>query len=678
MNGFATAAAGPLTTEPNKRVNYTLGLVLGVDEFQQDQLYHAAGRRWHNSLLHGYGTVSGLAVTTPAPGEAEPEIRVAAGVAVDPCGREICVPQTMCVRLSSWLSRHRPTLEPLFPGGDAELPLAIVLCYRECPDDVVPIPGEPCRTQEDAMQPSRLRDSFELRLALREDAFITSLPEENESGLQLYRRDDAEETGVRAFGDVLSRVQLVSVDASETALEELLDAVRAIGTEGGESLPGGDILIAQSGAADAYREAFRVWAVEVRPRLRDTSGDALHCGPSSDECCVLLAEINLPVTPTWTVAGTEFEPIEENRPILLHTRVLQEWLASGSGSSGNDDTFATVEPVATDTVRLWLHYPDPLEVEVADIEAVVNGAGAAAPAVVNAVAGSTNSFDVQLAAPPPNGAEVELRINLASIMVSGPEGGSLAAALHSTQGGFLDRYGTVVRAYTVFRQLTPLLPPFTGDVSGTHPATTVVGLHGRGIDAAPAPVDGNTLIFNGTTWRPGTPPPPPMAPATGDVTGTYPALTVAGLRGRAISANAPQLNQYLRWNGSQWTPSHAGGFVYAPAGRYEIVGAGHFDLRGAAIGPVYNGLSVTMTVIQDPLTSERTFVYRLTFPGYETVTGTSRHTYIVHAWFHPRTDTAAFGLNFSRFFAGGIEMRMFVAPRVNVDGRLIIEIYRIG
>ena len=61
MIAQASPAAGPLRTDPSKRVNYTLGLVLGVDEFQQDQLYHAAARRGHDRLLHGYGTVWGLA-----------------------------------------------------------------------------------------------------------------------------------------------------------------------------------------------------------------------------------------------------------------------------------------------------------------------------------------------------------------------------------------------------------------------------------------------------------------------------------------------------------------------------------------------------------------------------------------------------------------------------------------
>ena len=42
----------------------------------------------------------------------------------------------------------------------------VVLCYRDCPTDEVPVPGEPCRCDTDTMAPSRIMDDFRLELIL--------------------------------------------------------------------------------------------------------------------------------------------------------------------------------------------------------------------------------------------------------------------------------------------------------------------------------------------------------------------------------------------------------------------------------------------------------------------------------------------------------------------------------
>jgi hypothetical protein len=45
--------------------------------------------------------------------------------------------------------------------------------------------------------------------------------------------------------------------------------------------------------------------------------------------------------------------------------------------------------------------------------------------------------------------------------------------------------------------------------------------------------------------------------ASGDLSGTLPNATVIGLRGRAISANTPSIGQVLGWDGAQWIPQTA-------------------------------------------------------------------------------------------------------------------------
>ncbi|MCG8456275.1 MAG: hypothetical protein MI919_08335, partial [Holophagales bacterium] len=172
MSTFTTVCPDLGALDPTKRVKYSLGLVLGVDELVQEQLYFLEKDRRHQRVFHGYGTACGLGVTVESEESGASLVRVGAGLAVDPRGRQICVGVEQCARLEEWLARHRgdPELRALFEGGSpppagALLELYLVLCYRECETDRVPVPGGPCRSLDDASAPSRIADAFELRFA---------------------------------------------------------------------------------------------------------------------------------------------------------------------------------------------------------------------------------------------------------------------------------------------------------------------------------------------------------------------------------------------------------------------------------------------------------------------------------------------------------------------------------
>ena len=326
MCDFTAECTDAVTLDPYKRVCYSNGLVLGVDEFLQEELYLLEKHRLHNRALHGYGTICGLDVSVrDAEGDAGPEIVVSPGLALNPVGHEIRVPQPQCARLDEWLLRHPEVAgSPPAVGSPAELSLHVVLCYRECKTDEVPIPGGPCRTLDDSTAPSRIADAFEL--ALR-----TEPPEQ------------FEEDAIRAFGDLLRAVEIVP--GGTVGVEEMAELVRSLasGSPPGfepffDASPPG-VQVAPEDAEEVLRAAFRVWVTEVRPRILP---DGRNCasGPPREEC-VLLARLDFPVEEgvdgSLRVAGdaSVIAIEEDDRPYLLQTRVLQElWIADEGGGGG--------------------------------------------------------------------------------------------------------------------------------------------------------------------------------------------------------------------------------------------------------------------------------------------------------------------------------------------------------
>jgi hypothetical protein len=293
---------------PNKRVNYTFGMVLGEQDFRQEQAHFEWKHRISNLLLHGYGTVCGLHVTArPLSDDSDVEIYVSSGYAVSPHGDWIWVDHDQCARLGAWLQRHSSDL----PGynGPGSYTAYVSLCYDECLVDLVPVAGRACASEEDTRAPSRILETFRTE-------FSWIAPEQS--------REDH----FRAFGDLLQRIEIIPESGSPPDLDDsayLIDLVRNLGLEQSPpalSPPDDTIGLYASTLCETMREALAVWVTEVCPRFE----------PTSD--CILLAAIHFDVDAAGALLVDSVEIDNDARPVLVPDRLKQELFCLLGGQGG--------------------------------------------------------------------------------------------------------------------------------------------------------------------------------------------------------------------------------------------------------------------------------------------------------------------------------------------------------
>jgi len=601
MSSFVPRATPPTLAEPDptKHVKYTLGMVLGVDDFTQEFAYLSGRDQWLARDLLGYGTASGLRVVAEAEGGA-PQVLVTPGVAVSPRGQLIRVAPAQCADLNSWLMSRREELGKRLgslPGNAAQLRLHVVLCYRDCATDLVPIPGEPCRAQEETLAPSRLADDF--RLELRFDA-----------------PGQTEEDALRDFVEWLSQVEVTDEPGSFASVEELEKAIRdaarlsapapASPPDFLHGSPPEALRIHPSMAYEYLRSAFRLWATELRPRWRagrDAGRESLaRTGDRGEDDCVLLAELAVPlaragVFAPWQVEDSgAVEVHEERRPYLVHLRMLQELIVSGrragGGATGGGPAIGPAFSVTPETTF-----------------GLRPGAG--------------RRFDYARAdhthgTPPPPAAAGD---------VIGLLGSTTVAAIRNRE---VDPATPGENQVLTYRggKWRPADPPAGGGGGGAspQPATTVVPETG----VSQVSRVGASLNYAREDHTHGSPPLPTMG---GDLSGAANVAKVIALQGVAVDATRPTANQVLafdqtlgRWKAAappQGAP--AADAVTRPAGRpaYRIVAAGLVPLAEGGGPNSFSNLRVTR-VAGGRVT--------LNFDGYEPPAQPNpRHQYVVKA-----------------------------------------------
>ena len=107
MSNFTSDAPTSSVSDLSKRVRYSTGLVLGVDEFTQDQAYFMERDRLLTRALHGYGVVQGLRAHLDS-SEDLLQVRVEPGLAVEPSGQHVCVGRAQCAVIKDWLAQQAP------------------------------------------------------------------------------------------------------------------------------------------------------------------------------------------------------------------------------------------------------------------------------------------------------------------------------------------------------------------------------------------------------------------------------------------------------------------------------------------------------------------------------------------------------------------------------------------
>ena len=351
-----TATLGMSSPDACLHVNYAKGMVLGVDDFTQEFAYLNGRDEWAVRELAGYGTLNGLAVVVEDDGANGPRVRIKSGSAASPRGTLICVPVDQCASLNMWLARPEGTRATAGAfGSPASLELYVTLCYTDCTTSNVPIPGEPCRSDDELMQPSRIADGFRLELRSHapsqqeEDAvrelvrWLASIPVED-AGSPSGLTEEELIHALRIAASPWLHAGNVSPPSSPPASE-----VPALML----SSPPETLRMHPHDRCELLRAAFRLWVTELRPLWHARCCDAGHMGDD----CVLLARLVLPIVGTsgspgtvWQVAGdaSGVRVDESRRPFLVQQRLLQEWLQCGSCCATGTTTTTIVEvPVPT-------------------------------------------------------------------------------------------------------------------------------------------------------------------------------------------------------------------------------------------------------------------------------------------------------------------------------------------
>ena len=171
--------------DPLKRICYQYGMLLGVEEFQQEQSYHRSKHRLNQRLFIGYGLYYGGDFSVvkrkvkDKDGKESDHLFVVIHrlFALDDLGRELWVKDQCELDLTVWWAAHKTTgaipvqaeekdTEACAPAPANEKTVYLTLGYKQCCTAPVPAIAPPCDDQTAPTMASRIIEGVECQLSL--------------------------------------------------------------------------------------------------------------------------------------------------------------------------------------------------------------------------------------------------------------------------------------------------------------------------------------------------------------------------------------------------------------------------------------------------------------------------------------------------------------------------------
>jgi len=265
------------------RLNFEAGMLLDASSFSAEQTYHRARLARGLQYLFGPGTVAGLDIAWR---EASQEIVVTPGLALDPLGRLIEIPQHRCIRIREWFAAQRPEdLQSAWIDefGPAVLIADIFVRFRVTAQGKTPAFADGPFDATNAVADARLRDDFELGLVVREEA------------------------GARR-----AAIAAGSPNPPQIPVPDDLEILLGI--------PPGDVAAVQARILELWRDQASDWSRGSPPRLREHlaprvqffADDQTQIG--RDSTALMLARLAIPVQPP---AAADAPPLDLGQPPMF-------------------------------------------------------------------------------------------------------------------------------------------------------------------------------------------------------------------------------------------------------------------------------------------------------------------------------------------------------------------------